>query len=191
MTKKQNGPVLRQQSQALSESSLELNNRTQIVSQSFFFMRAPCEMVPPLETITHVIRGEPISLNMTWITLKGKETVRSDRLFAGKYYAKVSVIRLNSNECVTSGFNIAEVIQTTLSFQHEHQPVWAPVSTRNMSALIVPDGIKNLSIAVDSGLARSKGLAELLKRLYSVGLKIFLALVVYGHPDDHLEMRHG
>jgi putative DNA primase/helicase len=101
--------------------------------------------------VTDALSGAAISLHRTWVSADGtKAGIDRPRMLLGSHRKAGGVIRLWSNESVTTGLGIAEGIETALSLAHAYQPVWACIDAGNLKRFPVLLGVESLTIAVDN-----------------------------------------
>ncbi|QPC90297.1 toprim domain-containing protein [Mesorhizobium sp. INR15] len=120
--------------------------------------------------MTDAVTGEPCGVHRTFLDTNGKKL---DRKMLGR--ARGAVVRLSSDEDVTTGLAIAEGIETALAVPF--RPVWACLSAGAMSAFPVLAGIEALTIFADND-ASGTGIAaahECGRRWHAAGREITVA----------------
>jgi phage/plasmid primase-like uncharacterized protein len=102
--------------------------------------------------VTDARTGQPISLHFTRLRPdgRGKAGTDLDKLLLGGHRKAGGVVRLWSNEAVTTGLAIAEGVETALAAAHVFMPVWAAIDAGNLEAFPVLPGVESLMIFADN-----------------------------------------
>jgi len=124
--------------------------------------------------VTDTLTGEPLTLHRTWITPIGKENVDPPRMLLGNHTSKGGVIRLWSDDFVTTGLAVAEGIETALSLAWGFTPVWATIDAGHLKRLPVIQSVQSLTIAVDQDEAGQDAAYHCAARWLSAGCSVQL-----------------
>lgn len=93
--------------------------------------------------ITDIVTADPCGVHCTYLDRDGKKTGRKMHGRAGG-----GVVRLSSDDEVTTGLAIAEGIETALAVPA--RPVWATLSANTLERFPVLDGIEALTVFADN-----------------------------------------
>jgi putative DNA primase/helicase len=153
-------------------------------------LRHPCGYEGPalLALITDAATSEPISLHQTWVSPDGqKAAIKNPRLFLGDGHRKQGgVIRLWSNEAITTGLGVAEGIETALSLAHGFAPVWSLMDAGNLAAFPYLPGIETLMIGADNDRAGLGAADECATRWAKCGAEVFVTQQAANDLNDVL-----
>lgn len=119
-----------------------------------------------------------LTLHRTWIGTDGRKAdVEPPRLLLAGHPKAGGVIRLWSDDWVTTGLGIAEGIETALTLARGFTPVWSVIDAGNLAAFPVLPGIEALTIAVDHDAAGLKAFKTVAGRWHAAGREVRKVLV--------------
>ena len=124
--------------------------------------------------VTNAQTNRPQTLHFTRLAAdgRGKAGAPQDKLLLAGHRKKGGVIRLWSDDAVTSGLAIAEGIESALAGAHLFRPVWAAIDAGNMSEFLVLPGIEALTVFADNDLAGLKAARACGQRWADAGLDV-------------------
>lgn len=127
--------------------------------------------------VTDAITGQPLTLHRTWVCADGsKARLDPPRMLLGGHRKAGGVIRLWSDETVTTGLGIAEGIETALSLAHAYQPVWACIDAGNLAAFPLLPGVESLLVAADHDEAGKRAADQCARRWEEAGCDASIAM---------------
>ncbi|MBI3919006.1 MAG: toprim domain-containing protein [Betaproteobacteria bacterium] len=141
-------------------------------------LRHPSRYVGPalVALVTDALTREPLTLHRTWIRGDGtKAPVEPPRLLLGKHRKQGGVIRLWSDDSVSTSLAIAEGIESALSLATVRTPVWSLIDAGNLGAFQVLDGVEDLSIFADHDAAGLRAADECAERWRGAGRHVGIA----------------
>lgn len=127
--------------------------------------------------ITDAITGEAIGLHRTFLDRDGN---RTRKMMLGQ--AAGGVVRLSSDDEVTSALGIAEGIETALAVPF--RPVWACLSAGQLAAFPVLAGIEALTIFADQDATGIKAANDCGERWHLAGREVTMAAPLVGDFAD-------
>ncbi|MBS7535040.1 toprim domain-containing protein [Ancylobacter sonchi] len=116
--------------------------------------------------VTDPATGDAHTIQFTYLDEQARKL---DRLFM-KGYPSTGVVRLSSDDSVTTGLAIAEGIETALAAPF--RPVWACLVANNLSAFPVLGGIEALTIFADHDAAGLAAANDCGARWHSAGAEV-------------------
>lgn len=123
--------------------------------------------------VTDAATGEALTLHKTWVRADGsKADIDKPRLLLAKHRKKNGVVRLWSNDAVTTGLAIAEGIETALSAALVFTPVWSAIDAGNLGDFPVLGGIESLMIFADHDVAGLRAAEQCAERWYRAGREV-------------------
>src|SRR5690606_37786433 len=136
--------------------------------------------------VTHVVTAEPMTLHFTRLRSdgKGKAGTERDKLLLGGYPKAGGVIRLWSDESVSTGIAIAEGIETALCAAHAFTPVWSCIDAGNLAKFPVLPGVEALTIFADNDPAGLKAARECGQRWADAGREVRVVIPDFGDVAD-------
>ena len=137
--------------------------------------------------VTDAITNKPISVHRTWIRRDGTKPVKPARMLAAGHRAKGGVIRLWSDDAVTSGIAITEGIETALAVAHVHRPVWSCIDAGNVAAFPVLNGIEAITIFADADEAGLRAAEQCAERWHAAGREVFICEPPVGDWNDRAQ----
>ena len=152
-------------------------------------LRHPLRHVGPclVALVTDAVTREPMTLHRTWIRGDGRKSdVDPPRLLLGKHRKAGGVIRLWSDDAVTTGLAIAEGIETALAVATAYTPVWSCIDAGNLAAFPVLEGIESLLIVADHDDAGMRAANACADRWHSAGREVRIAVPPKGMDANDL-----
>ncbi len=123
--------------------------------------------------VTDAETRQPLTLHRTWVNADGtKAGCDLPRMLLGGHRKAGGVIRLWSDEAVTTGLAIAEGIETALSLAHAFTPAWACIDAGNLAAFPVLPGIETLVIGADHDPAGIRAATACADRWAAAGVDV-------------------
>jgi len=122
--------------------------------------------------ITDIATGDPCGVHCTYLDRDGKKTGRKMHGRAGG-----GVVRLSSDEAVTTGIALAEGIETALAVPF--RPVWATLSAGTMERFPVLNGIEALTIFADNDASGTgqRAANEVARRWHDAGRETTINII--------------
>src|SRR5690606_14880954 len=121
--------------------------------------------------VTHCVTAEPMTLHFTRLRADGLGMGGADRdkrLLNG-HRKTGGVIRLWSDESVSTGLAIAEGIETALCAAHAFTPVWSCIDAGNLAKFPVLPGVEALTVFADHDAAGIDAARQVARRWRDAG----------------------
>lgn len=139
-------------------------------------LKHPCGYCGPalIGLVTNIYTSEPSTLHRTWLAPDGsdKAPIKPARMLLAGHTKRDGVIRLYSDEGVTTGLCLAEGIETALTAAHGFSPVWSVIDAGNMQRFPVLPGIECLTVCVDHDEAGQRAWEAVKTRWLDAGRQV-------------------